>query len=96
MTGWTRDYHGALEVFVPDPTYITRSPAPADSRCLRSSPRVNWGRAHEGRLLWVSGRVVRFGRQAIVLDDGTGAACVYFPAELGWRRRLCVSEKRGV
>jgi hypothetical protein len=44
------------------------------------------GEAHEGRLIQIAGRVVKFEPQAFTLDDGTGPARIFFPAELPWRR----------
>ena len=34
----------------------------------------------------IAGRVVKFEPQALTLDDGTGPARIFFPAELPWRR----------
>ncbi len=36
------------------------------------------------------GRAVKFEPQAIILDDGSGPARIYFPVELGWRRPYVV------
>ena len=44
------------------------------------------GEAHEGRLVQIMGRVVKFEPQALTLDDGSGPARIYFPDTLPWRR----------
>ena len=85
VTGWTRRFHGEIELSVPDPSYLTRlgpgtSPAPTYVRTGQV------GEAHEGRLIWIAGRVVKFESQALTLDDGTGPMRIFFPAELPWRR----------
>lgn len=85
VTGWTRDFHGEAELSVPGPDYLTRldsgpSPLPADVMTGQLDE------TQEGRLIRVSGRVVRFERYALILDDGTGPVEIYFPADLGWRR----------
>jgi hypothetical protein len=85
VTGWTRDYYGEVELSVPDPSYLRRLgagalPAPLYIRTGQV------GEAHEGSLIWTAGRVVRFERSAITLDDGSGRARLYFPDDLPWRR----------
>jgi hypothetical protein len=85
VTGWTRQYHGAVELSVPNPGYLTRlGPGRPPAPVHVASGRV--GEAHEGRLIWIAGRVVKFEPQALTLDDGTGPARLFFPAELPWRR----------
>ncbi len=44
------------------------------------------GEPQEGSLIWIAGRVTRFERSAILLDDGSGPARIYFPDDLPWRR----------
>jgi hypothetical protein len=44
------------------------------------------GEAYEGQLVWIMGAVVKFERQALILDDGSGPARITFPDELPWRR----------
>jgi hypothetical protein len=44
------------------------------------------GEAQEGQLALVTGRVVKYEPNALLLDDGSGALHVYFPADLPWRR----------
>ncbi|MGQ9767879.1 MAG: lamin tail domain-containing protein, partial [Anaerolineae bacterium] len=85
VTGWMRDFHGEAELSVPNPGYLTvlgagpaLDPLPIASGAL--------GEAYEGQLVWLAGRVVKFERQALVLDDGSGPARVYFPDSLPWRR----------
>ncbi len=85
VTGWLRDFRGEAELSVPNPSYLAvlgpgsvPDPLPITTAAL--------GEEHEGRLVWLAGRVVRFERQALVLDDGSGPARVYFPASLPWRR----------
>ncbi len=85
VTGWLRRYHGEVEVSVPDPGYLTRlgaGTAPT-SLALRTGEVAE---VAEGRLVWIAGRVVKFEPQALILDDGSGPARVFFPAELTWRR----------
>ena len=84
-TGWTENYHGELELSVTNAAGLTllgpgAAPAPL---------RVTTGQideAHEGQLVWLVGRVVKFERSAITLDDGSGPARVYFTESLPWRR----------
>jgi hypothetical protein len=85
ITGWTREYRGEAELSVPDASYITRldSGAPMLPEVV---PTGLLSEAHEGRLVSLSGRVVRFERQTLVLDDGTGPANIYFAADLTWQR----------
>ncbi len=85
VTGWTRDFHGEAELSVPDASYLTRLDAGA-ARLPETVPTGLLSEAQEGRLVSVSGRVVRFERQAVVLDDGTGPANIYFAADLTWQR----------
>ncbi len=85
VTGWTRDYHGELELSVPDPGYITllgKGEIPAAVRVATG----RLGEAQEGQLALVLGRVVRYEPNALLLDDGSGALRVYFPEDLPWRR----------
>ncbi len=85
VTGWTRQFHGELELSVPNPNYLTRlGPGSPPTPAHVATGRV--GEAHEGRLIWIAGRVVKFEPSALTLDDGTGPARVFFPAELPWRR----------
>ena len=44
------------------------------------------GETNEGILVWIAGRVTRFERSTILLDDGSGPVRVYFPDDLPWRR----------
>ncbi len=85
VTGWTRDFHGEAELSVPNASYLTRLDAGA-GLLPDLVPTGLLGEAQEGRLVSVSGRVVRFERHAVVLDDGTGPAYIYFAADLGWSR----------
>jgi hypothetical protein len=85
ITGWTRGFYGEAEISVPDPSYIVRLGAGTPPRPLRvATGRV--GEAYEGRLIWIVGRVVKFERNALTLDDGSGPVRIYFPSELPWRR----------
>jgi hypothetical protein len=85
VTGWTRSFHGETELSAPDPGYLAWLDAPGpDSPLPIATGKM--GETHEGRLVWLMGRVTRFEPQAIVLDDGTGPARVYFPESLPWRR----------
>ena len=59
VTGWTRQFHGEIELSVPNPGYLAllgpgSAPAPVHVRTGRV------GEAHEGRLIWIAGRVVKF------------------------------------
>jgi hypothetical protein len=56
------------------------SPAPRSFRIGRA------GEACESRLAWIEGQVVKFEPKVTILDDGSGPARVYFPADLSWRR----------
>ncbi len=85
VTGWTRDFHGEAEISAPNPGYLTvlghgKAPTPLPVATGKM------GEAHEGRLVWLAGRIVKFETRALVLDDGTGPARIYFPEELPWRR----------
>jgi hypothetical protein len=84
-TGWTRDYYGEAELSVPDPGYLRHlgSGAPAAALRVRTG---QLGEQNEGSLIWTAGRVLRFERSAITLDDGSGPARVTFPEDLPWRR----------
>jgi hypothetical protein len=84
-TGWTRDYYGEAELSVPDPGYLHRLGTGALPKAL-SIRTGQLGETNEGWLIWTIGRVVRFERSAIILDDGSGPARVYFPDDLPWRR----------
>jgi hypothetical protein len=84
-TGWTRDFHGEAELSVPDPGYLLRL-GPGASPDPVPITTGGLGEVHEGRLVWLVGRVVRFEPEALILDDGSGPARVYFPADLPWRR----------
>ena len=85
VTGWTRAFHGEAELSVPDPSYLVRLGAGTPPSPLRlATGQV--GEAHEGRLVWIVGRVVGFEPDALTLDDGSGPARIYFPADLPWRR----------
>lgn len=85
ITGWTREFYGEAELSVPDASYITQldGGAPLLPEVV---PTGLLGEAQEGRLISVSGRVVRFERRTVVLDDGSGPATIYFAAELAWPR----------
>jgi hypothetical protein len=85
VTGWTRDFHGEAEVSVPNPTYITilgagQLPMPL----LVATGEL--GEVQEGQLTQIVGRVVKFEPRALLLDDGSGPARIYFPEDLPWRR----------
>ena len=70
---------------MPNPGYLTRlGPGKTPAPVFVPTGRVR--EAHEGRLIWIAGRAVKFEPQALTLDDGTGPARVFFPAELPWRR----------
>ena len=85
VTGWTRDFHGEAEISVPNPSYLTWLGVGTPPVPLRvTTGQV--GEAHEGRLVRIVGRVVRFEPDALTLDDGSGPARIYFPAGLAWRR----------
>ncbi len=84
-TGWTRDFRGEAELSVPNPGYLTRLGAgqlPIAARIATG----DMGEAHQGQLVLIVGRVTKFERQALVLDDGSGPARIYFPGDLPWRR----------
>ncbi len=62
VTGWTRDFHGEAEISAPNPGYLTvlghgRTPAPLPITT------GSMGEAHEGRLVWLAGRIVKFETQ---------------------------------
>ncbi len=85
VTGWTRDYYGEAEISAPNPSYLAllaHGAAPLPLPIATGS----MGEAHEGRLVWLAGRIVKYETRALVLDDGTGPARIYFPEELPWRR----------
>ncbi len=85
VTGWTRDYHGELELSVPDAGYMTllgKGDLPSATRAATGQI----GEAQEGQLALVVGRVVKYEPNALLLDDGSGALRIYFPEELSWRR----------
>ena len=85
VTGWTRRFHGEVELSVPGPSYLTRlGPGEPPHPVYVRTGQV--GEAHEGGLILIAGRVVRFEPQALTLDDGTGPTRIFFPAELPWRR----------
>jgi hypothetical protein len=85
VTGWTRDYHGEVELSVPDPRYLERLGPGAPPPALRvRTGQV--GEPNEGRLIWIIGRVLSFEPQGLTLNDGSGSVEVYFPEELSWRR----------
>jgi len=85
VTGWTRQYHGEVELSVPGPSYLTRiGPGKPPDPVYVSTGQV--GETHEGKLILIAGRVVKFEPQGLTLNDGTGPARVFFPAELPWRR----------
>ena len=85
VTGWTRQYHGEVELSVPGPSYLTLiGPGKPPDPVYVSTGQV--GEAHEGELILIAGRVVKFEPNALTLDDGTGPTRVFFPAELPWRR----------
>ncbi len=85
VTGWLHSFHGETELSAPDPSYVTRlGPGAPPAAFPVSTGQL--GEAHEGRLVWVMGRVTKFEPQALTLDDGTGPARIYFPDELSWRR----------
>ena len=85
VTGWTRQYHGEIELSVPNAGYLKRlgSGSPPASVDVATG-RI--GETHERRLIRIAGRVVKFEPQALTLDDGTGPARIFCPAELPWRR----------
>jgi hypothetical protein len=85
VTGWTRQYHGELELSVPNPGYLTQL-GPGSPPVPEQVATGRIGEAHEGQLVWMIGRVVRFEPNALIMDDGTGQARIFFPAELPWRR----------
>jgi hypothetical protein len=85
VTGWTRQYHGEVELSVPGPSYLTRlGPGEPPHPVYVRTGQV--GEAREGELILIAGRVVKFEPQALTLDDGSGPARIFFPAELPWRR----------
>jgi hypothetical protein len=85
VSSWARRYDGEVVLSVPNPGYLTRlGPGKTPDPVVVPTGRV--GEAHEGRLIRITGRVFKFEPQALTLDDGTGRARVFFPAELPWRR----------
>jgi hypothetical protein len=83
VTGWTRQFHGEVELSVPGPSYLTRlGPGKTPDPVLVPTGRV--GEVQKGRLIRITGRVVKFEPQALTLDDGTGPARVFFPAKMPW------------
>ena len=85
VTGWTRRFHGEVELSVPGPSYLARlGPGEPPRPVYVRTGQV--GEAREGELILIAGRVVKFEPQALTLDDGTGPARIFFPAELPWRR----------
>lgn len=85
VTGWLRSFRGEAELSVPGPSYLTRL-GPGDPPAALPVGTGQLGEAHEGRLVWVMGRVARFEPEALTLDDGSGTARIYFPDTLPWRR----------
>jgi hypothetical protein len=85
VTGRTRQFHGEIELSVPSPRYLTTlGPGEPPAPVFVATGQI--GETHEGRLIQIAGRVVKFEPSALTLDDGTGHARVFFPAELPWRR----------
>jgi hypothetical protein len=85
VTGWTRDYHGEMEISVPDAGYMALLGKGVVPVALRATTgRI--GEAQEGQLAWVTGRIVEYQPNALLLDDGSGVLTVYFPEDLPWRR----------
>ena len=85
VTGWTRRFHGEVELSVPGPSYLTRlGPGEPPHPVYVRTGQV--GETREGELILIAGRVVKFEPQALTLDDGTGPTRIFFPAELPWRR----------
>jgi hypothetical protein len=85
LTGWTRDYHGEMEVSVPNAGYMALlgvGTLPVAAHWATGEI----GEAQEGQLARVTGRIVKYEPNALLLDDGSGALRVYFPADLPWRR----------
>lgn len=76
-TGRLRDYHGELQLYVSGPgdlqVFDTETPV-APMRIQTGE----MGEAWEGRLVVMVGRVLDVESRALWLDDGTGAARVYF------------------
>ena len=85
VTGWTRTYQGEPELSIPDPSYIARlGTAAQPTPVYYHTGAVEL--AHSGQLVLVAGRVLRYERQGLLLDDGSGPLRIYFPEALGWRR----------
>ena len=86
VTGWVAEFHGERQIEVSGSgasriAVAGRGPSLSPRR-LRTG---EIGEAHEGRLAWVFGRVVRASKSGVTLDDGTGPAYIYFPKELHWQ-----------
>ena len=85
VTGWTRQFHGEVELSVPGPSYLARlGPGEPPRPVYVRTGQV--GEAREGKLILIAGRVVKFEPQALTLDDGTGPTRIFFSAELPWHR----------
>ena len=84
VTGWVAEFHGERQIEVSSASRIAVAGrgASLSPRRLRTG---EIGEAHEGRLAWVFGRVVRASKSGVTLDDGSGPAYVYFPEELPWQ-----------
>ncbi len=76
-TGRLRDYHGELQLYVSGPGDLQVFGPEAPIAPVRIQTG-EMGEAWEGRLVVMVGRVLDVERRALWLDDGTGAARVYF------------------
>ena len=85
VTGWTRDFHGERELSVPAPSYLAHL-GPGLPPAPRRIATGQVGETHEGQLAWNVGLVTDFDPNALTLDDGSGPAQIYFPADLSWSR----------
>jgi hypothetical protein len=85
VTGQLADYHGEAQVEVTGPSRVVLlgHAAPLSPRRVRTGAMDE---TYEGCLMWIIGRVTEFAKESITLDDGSGPARVYFPADLPWRR----------
>ena len=85
-TGWVSEFHGETQIEV---SGTGASRIAVSGRGMSLAPRRlrtgEIGEAHEGRLTWVFGRVIRASASGVTLNDGSGPAYIYFPEDLPWQ-----------
>lgn len=85
VTGWTRDFHGEMELSVPDASYISYI-GPGKPLTARKISAKEAGEAREGEFALVYGVVVKFAPRGLTLRDKSGQVELYIPESLPWRR----------